>query len=138
MGYYTDFNLTVESAPGQIADIEAIDDAISTNYDWVFDDMEFGSYYGNATWYDWRDDMVKLSRQFPKAVFYLEGHGESEDDIWGWYFMNGWVQTDGIEICYNHFDPAKMERWIDKAPSSPLLEPNPTIDAEQLDKLLMS
>lgn len=138
MGYYTDFSLTVDHAPGQTADLEAIDDAIRTNYDWVFDDMEFGSYYGTARWYDWRDDMVRLSRQFPKAVFYLEGHGENHDDIWGYYFMNGWVQTNGIEIIRNRFDPSYMDPASLGSPPSPLLEPDLTIDAEQLDKLLTS
>lgn len=130
MGYYTDFSLTVESAPGKIADMEEIDKVIEKEFDGIFNCIFHGEYQGTAKWYDWKSDMLELSCRFPEALFYLTGHGESEDDIWGWYFMNGWVQTDGIEIRYNNFDPAKMKRWIDKAPSSPLLEPDPTIDTE--------
>lgn len=138
MGYYTDFNLTVESAPGQTADLAMIDEVITTELGDVFNDGEPGSYYGNAKWYGWRADMAELSRRFPEALFYLEGHGENGDDIWGWYFLNGWEQTNGVEIIYNRFDPAYMQPSSTDSPPSPLFEPNPTIDTEQLDKLLVS
>lgn len=138
MGYYTYFSLTVDNAPGQTADLEAIDDVVRTEFRDVFDSLELGSYGGEAKWYDWEPDMVKLSRRFPEALFYLEGDGESRDDIWGWYFLNGWVQTNGIEVVYNQFDPAYMQPSSPDSPPSPLLEPNPAIDADQLDKLLVS
>lgn len=136
MGDYTYFSLRVKNAPGQTADLDEIDKAIRNDFDLVFDDKELGSYGGEAKWYNWEADMIELSLRFPDALFYLEGDGEERDDLWGWYFLNGWAQDDGIEVRYNRFDPNKLRRVALDAPECPLAEPVDKVDPEQLDALL--
>ena len=44
------------------------------------------------TWYNYKDDMKKLSLQFPDTYFLLYGTGEEQGDVWKAYFYNGKVQ----------------------------------------------
>ena len=44
------------------------------------------------TWYNYKDDMKKLSLAFPDTYFLLYGAGEEQGDVWKAYFYNGKVQ----------------------------------------------
>ena len=43
-------------------------------------------------WYDYKNDMEKLSLAFPTTYFLLYGAGEEQGDVWKAYFYNGKVQ----------------------------------------------
>lgn len=43
-------------------------------------------------WYNYEDDMKKLSLAFPDTYFLLYGVGEEQGDVWKAYFCNGKVQ----------------------------------------------
>lgn len=137
MGYYTDYWLTVDNAPGRTADMDAIDNVICEKFSDIFECFDLGSYQGSAKWYDHDADMLELSMQFPDALFYLEGSGDDRDDMWGHYYLNGWTQTDGVEIFMNPFDPAKLEPAAEAAPESPFSSQK-EISSEQFDAILLS
>ena len=40
-------------------------------------------------WYDYKNDMKKLSLAFPTTYFLLYGVGEEPGDVWKAYFYNG-------------------------------------------------
>lgn len=44
-------------------------------------------------WYNYEDDMKKLSLAFPDTYFLLYGVGEEQGDVWKAYFYNGTIQT---------------------------------------------
>ena len=44
------------------------------------------------TWYNYKDDMKKLSLKFPDIYFLLYGAGEEQGDVWKAYFCNGKAQ----------------------------------------------
>ena len=44
------------------------------------------------TWYNYKDDMKKLSLAFPDTYFLLYGAGEEQGDVWKAYFCNGKAQ----------------------------------------------
>jgi len=44
---------------------------------------------GACSWYDWIEDMVKISRAFPQVIFVVEGWGEETGDWWRAHFVNG-------------------------------------------------
>lgn len=56
-------------------------------------DFEFICENGEMKWYEYEDNMKKLSKEFPDMVFELSGNGEDEEDFWKEYFLNG-------ESCY--------------------------------------
>ena len=46
--------------------------------------------YGDSIkWYEYNDDMKKLSKHFPQWSFILRGMGENEGDIWFRKYING-------------------------------------------------
>ena len=107
MGYYTDYGLTVKHvSPLLKADLEKEVEKMG-----VFcadhGSVEEG-WYTNAKWYDHDDDMLLLSKRFPNVVFTLYGDGESSDDMWVSYYMNGAQQYASAVITYADFDENKL------------------------------
>lgn len=112
MGYYTDYSLSAEwygntSEPSQ-EEVKKLQDEIEKMN--VFDsegDITLG-WWANVKWYDWEEDMAMLSKRFPGFLFSLNGNGESPDDIWGVYFINGYIMRDARSIVTKPFDIKKL------------------------------
>lgn len=83
MGYYTDYNLSVQGAGGKEDEIEERIQEISG-----YTGLTFSDTY-NCKWYDCFKDMEAVSLEFPKATFYVDGEGEEQGDMWKAIFKNG-------------------------------------------------
>ena len=105
MGYYTKYNLTVNP---EITD--------SVKFKEYFEELTtYPLYcvteYGEAIkWYDYHDNMIKISKQYPETVFCLRGDGEEKGDIWQTFYKNGlsysWKMST---IDYPKFDESKLK-----------------------------
>lgn len=74
----------------------------------IYDDgWWFASMYGG--WRQWENDMLELSKKFPKFLFTLFGEGEDAYDLWCAYFVNGAVQNAPAKITYDAFDPERLD-----------------------------
>lgn len=120
MGYRTDYTLTVSGCKtddGSYSVVEvpkstmdALADAVrglNIFSDADCKDLEFGAY-AYAKWYDHDDDMLAISSKFPDILFCLHGSGDSEDDQWDAYFLNGKMQFCPVVMTYEAFNPAKL------------------------------
>ena len=114
MGYYTSFQLSVKNVRSA-GEYRALYEALEPFG--VFD-LEPEPQYGLATfyssdtykWYDFEEDMEKISQAFPHMTFMLEGNGEDYDDYWIEYFQDG-----NHELCVGSFtypDPVTIP-WND-------------------------
>lgn len=117
MSYYTSFNLEVRSIPTreryvQLTDklraMQIVDDILTDD---GYSDNSHDAYYGPediAKWYDYEEDMIKISRLFPEMTFKLSGHGEDVGDQWFELFKDG-----ETEYCEAHvvFDEPKRIEW---------------------------
>jgi len=103
MGYCTNFELNIED--GDI-DISVISKRLTqiTKYTFGYD----GTLY-HAKWYDWKDDMRKLSSEYHDIVFVLSGQGEEYGDIWKAYFKNGKMQYAAAIVTFEPFDEGKLK-----------------------------
>lgn len=66
---------------------------------------------GNAErckWYEWEQDMRRLSKKVPTVLFTLDGRGEEDGDIWVAYFKGGKAQVEHPEIKIPPFDKKKL------------------------------
>ena len=110
-GYYTDYTLCVQPYDEHKNNIDAIAKLIEKEIEkigvFVYGSVSDG-WYGNATWYDYHNDMTLLSKRFPNVVFYLEGKGDSYEDFWGRYYYNGMVMYGAIVIERYDFDEKKL------------------------------
>ena len=73
-----------------------------------------------ARWYEWRNDLERLSRRFPFTAFKLTGDGEDEYDLWIAYALNGEVTHEIVEIIMRYPDPPDYweERFCPKCRSA--------------------
>lgn len=107
MGYYTTFRLSVRD--GEVTEemqtkLKEIKSEYFTGYD--MEDLLEGLY--EATWYNWKEDLIKLSKAFPTEVFELSGEGEEREDMWRAYFKNGKVQIERATIRIGEYDETKL------------------------------
>ena len=56
-------------------------------------------------WYDYNDNMIEVSKEFPTITFVLYGEGEERDDNWITIYRNGDEEELRGRIVYN--DPVK-------------------------------
>lgn len=60
-------------------------------------------------WYRHDEDMLNLSREFPKVLFTLHGEGEEGGDLWRTYYLDGRLQKEKAVVAYAKFDLAKLK-----------------------------
>lgn len=99
MGYYTDFQLRVDK--GEIP--EEIRKIWENEY---YYDPQYIAF--NAKWYDYDEEMLKISLENPDVLYTLEGKGEEFDDLWINYYKSGKSQHTRAQIIYEEFDENKM------------------------------
>lgn len=114
MGYRTDYHL--EATPITEELFEQIDVAL----------LEHNRYFGlnerslngekgcwqddDDTWFEYEEDMLAISRLFPKVQFILSGCGERNEDQWRQIFVDGRTQRcEGITV----FPPFKEGMIVD-------------------------
>lgn len=112
MGYYTTYDLTlldpkdmttiedpgiVERVVALLKEKGVIGYALDENL----------SCCDSAKWYEYENDMLTVSKAVPDVLFCLWGSGDSAEDLWTQYFLNGKSQYCRAEIP--PFDPAKLE-----------------------------
>ena len=115
MGYYTDFRLTMYKGEdcSEIVEREsALYNQIGKAFTKMFvEDEDYfeqltDEYWGaNWKWYNYRNDMRRLSAQFPDVYFVLEGTGEEHDDIWQLDIYNGKECYRTAKIIYPDEQP---------------------------------
>lgn len=94
MGYYTYFTLEMENLDDEsnVTEEEVINTLIKESawFDEWDREKDFDSLFNDdLKWYDWKDDMEKVSLSFPNVVFTLMGRGEEYDDLWKCIFYKG-------------------------------------------------
>ena len=67
--------------------------------------------FDERKWYDYSEDMIKLSRELPDVYLILEGTGEDTTDWWRAYYFNGVEHEFRAEIHDAEYCDA-MERDI--------------------------
>jgi hypothetical protein len=100
MGYQTNYNLKVTPESDEVW--SAIEENEEISY-------AVGEYKDSCKWYEHDSDMINFSKQFPDALFTLNGEGEEAGDIWITYYKNGKMQQCPAKITYDEFDESKLK-----------------------------
>lgn len=105
MGYYTNYTLEILKDPDNqeeqfYEELEKVVGDLSSDF------KNFG--YANTKWYDCEEDMLKLSKKFPKMLFKIEGEGEEPLDIWITHFCNGQGNYREIQTYWEEFNPEEF------------------------------
>jgi hypothetical protein len=113
MGYYTDYTIEYEGRNGASVDAEVSEKILNrleeiSGYN-VFDEYYQKFVLDDAKWYNQREDMLKLSEEFPDCLFTVNGVGEEHDDIWREFYLNGKFQKSYATLVFDYFDPLKLK-----------------------------
>ena len=106
MGYYTYYDLQVlnedkfsaeeiSKASHRLAEIMGENKPFSDEYN----DFSWISY-DSMKWYDNKEHMLQLAKEFPNMLFKLYGDGEDSDDMWIDYYQGNRYHSQGW-----HWDP---------------------------------
>lgn len=111
MGYQTHYSLSVSyegsDKENSYEETEKVKDAkIDDGYGTIGELIAGGM---EAKWYYHEKDMRRISKQFPKILFILEGHGEEHDDIWKAYFFDGKCQRCKAVLRFPSFDATQLK-----------------------------
>lgn len=107
MGYRTDFVISIADGEASDQDTEKITEMLE-----AFEGFEYwgGEWMvSDVKWYEYQDDMFKLSKAFPHLRFYVHGDGDDSDDLWEDYWQDGKFQHCYAEIP--PYDPSKMQEY---------------------------
>ncbi len=61
------------------------------SFDYALD--EHGQTNQGSKWYEWQDDLIKMSEEISGVVFHLSGEGEDNEDIWDAFALDGKIQV---------------------------------------------
>lgn len=108
MGYSTYFSLRVDKPSDVLVETRLIED-LGRDFENVFTDSD--TIYANthSKWYAYEADMCKLSLNYPGLLFFTEGSGEENGDLWHYYVRDGKSQWIDAEITYAPFNPELMQ-----------------------------
>ena len=72
-----------------------------------FYDIDLDSY--QTKWYEYAEDMCKLSSCFPSVIFQLDGEGEENGDLWTAWYKNGKQVIHCAEIIIKPLDEKEFK-----------------------------
>lgn len=121
MGYYTNYHLEIRSKiPITSNMMSRINRAFCdiwwdtplerTDWSCITSDENFerpdfieNNFFDEARkWYNWKEDMIKLSKCFPSIGFILYGEGEGHNDNWMAAFYDGKSEISYTQITYEY------------------------------------
>jgi antitoxin component YwqK of YwqJK toxin-antitoxin module len=70
---------------------------------------ENGNTESELKWYDFHEEMIAFSKEYPNWLFTLSGEGEESGDIWKAYYVNGKYQQEKAKIVFDPFDMQKLK-----------------------------
>ena len=94
MGYYTEYTFESDDLDNDALYVSLLE--AWSGYTDLFEDQ--------VKWYDHKDHMLQLSRQYPTVLFTLNGVGEARDDIWTLWVRGGKAYKEYAKIVYPTFD----------------------------------
>ena len=110
MGYYTDYNLKIETDRIKANQIVERLEEIS-NYDFYQETANYeegGHFYSySIKWYSHNEHMKQLSTEFPDILFTLHGIGE-EGEQWKAYYKSGKMFIASSRVVFDEYDESKL------------------------------
>lgn len=111
MGYYTFYQLRVRKLNGEQTwtkeEVEELTNVLKERKVWgyAFNNVEFFNSLtftanNEVKWYEYDEDMLAISKQFPDYVFQLHGDGEETEDFWFAYYQNGKLEYCPAHLIY--------------------------------------
>ncbi len=102
MGYYTRYSLYVTGDSDLLENFNVTCKDYALNYGNLEELLE--GEWEPCKWYDWPNDMKRMSLAYPNLLFSLSGEGEESGDIWRAYARNGKLVEQKAVMTYAEID----------------------------------
>lgn len=109
MGYYTDYTVRAGGFANE-SEITAFLGMLEKQSSYAMRPAEI-SHNGtkfwvflNAKWYDWKDDLLAMSRVYPEITIDVDGVGEDRQDMWRARFRDGEHEVVRAEVRFPVFE----------------------------------
>jgi hypothetical protein len=106
VGYETDFSITMDKEVDIVQLVIDLGDI--SGYDGWFDPYDDGHIGIGAKWYEYKDNMKEISKQYKDVLFTVDGCGEESGDIWKAYFKNGKCKRSEPTIIFSEFNEDEL------------------------------
>lgn len=103
MGYYSYYLLEAEGENEEAFYNDMQEDiVVLDNYSTLRDVVEYEdmAYNDSCKWYDFKEDMEKISKEYPNTLFTIYRSGEETSDMERVYFRNGKFEADIPQIRF--------------------------------------
>lgn len=108
MGYYSwfDSDAYVYESGKPLAEMQHLNELpfveawIRENLEEEFEYTGFEESHGETKWYEWEEDLTRLSAAFPGVLFVVDREGEENGDMERGWFLNGNAVTIPAEVRF--------------------------------------
>lgn len=102
MGYYTQYNVTISNLDNANQGVKVAKILDLQHYDFS-DDGTIMQYDTYEKWYDWKEDCIRVSLQYPKILIEIDAKGEESGDMWKARVRNGVCERIEAKIVFDDF-----------------------------------
>jgi hypothetical protein len=102
MGYYTDYDFKITGIDNESQADKIIEDLQLLNCETSDDGTELTSHVHDK-WYYWKEDVIAVSKVYPRVLFEIQGNGEENGDIWKARIRNGIAEVIHGKIIFDEF-----------------------------------
>lgn len=103
MGYYSRYSLEVKGEHKDAFDVDFEADKVQCEYGDLSTVLDYDGYSfsDSCKWYGWREDMNKISLDYPNTLFVVKREGEESGDIEKGYFRNGNAEYVQAQLVFD-------------------------------------
>lgn len=102
MGYYTHYNIRISGADNANQMVKIANDLGFEGYKISGSGTELYIEFDDK-WLKWKEDFQKVSKEFPRVLFEVNGKGEDNEDMWRARFRDGVSEIIRAKIVFDDF-----------------------------------
>lgn len=106
MGYYTNYSIKISGADNANQMVKIASDLSFQGYEISGSGTELYIEFEDK-WLNWKDEFQKVSKDFPRVLFEVNGKGEDNEDIWRARFRDGVSEIIRAKIVFDDFKIVK-------------------------------
>lgn len=106
MGYYTNYNIKISGADNVNQMVKIASDLSFQGYKISGSGKELYIEFEDK-WLKWKEDFQKVSKDFPRVLFEVNGKGEDNEDMWRARFRDGVCEIIRAKIVFDDFKIVK-------------------------------
>jgi hypothetical protein len=102
MGYYTHYSIKISGADNANQMVKIAGDLAFQGYEISGSGTELYIEFDDK-WLKWKEEFQRVSKDFPRVLFEVNGKGEDNEDMWRARFRDGVSEIIRAKIVFDDF-----------------------------------